>query len=59
VSGPGVVDGEELRDVTVYFAESVDWNRYTGTVSIHESGWVEIPELQRLFPPHAITEIQN
>jgi hypothetical protein len=56
---PSALDGTELPNVTAHFAEFVDWNRYTGTVVLHESGWVEIPELRRMFPPRALTEIER
>jgi hypothetical protein len=56
---PSSLDGTELQNVRVNFTELVDWNHYTGTVILLENGWVEIPELRRLLPPRAVTEIER
>ena len=56
---PSSLDGTELQNVRVNFTELGDWNHYTGTVILLENGWVEIPELRRLLPPRAVTEIER
>lgn len=55
---PATDEGTDLRDVTVEFAETAEFSQYGGTVRLHDSGWVEVPELRRLFPPDAVDEIR-
>ncbi|MEZ3116771.1 hypothetical protein RYH80_12705 [Halobaculum sp. MBLA0147] len=55
---PATPAATELRDVTVEFAEAAEFSRYGGVVRLHDSGWVEVPELRRLFPPDAVDEIR-
>jgi hypothetical protein len=55
---PATPRERDLEDVTVEFAASAEFSRYTGSVRLHASGWLEVPELRRLFPPDAIEQIQ-
>ena|GEM_PF-3042499 len=54
---PATPDATALRGVTVTFAPDAEFSRYDGDVRLHASGWIEVPELRRLFPPDAVAEI--
>ena len=54
---PATPDATPLRGVTVTFAPAAEFSRYDGDVRLHTNGWVEVPELRRLFPPDAVAEI--
>lgn len=55
---PATPDATPLRGVTVIFTAAAEFSEYNGDARLHDSGWLEVSELRRLFPPDAVAEIR-